>query len=150
MKTKNPPKKYIVSVSPEIIKDINDEYEILDIKNIHKLKKNSVSDLYFSDVLDYLSNNQAINSLFDQIKDKLCANASIHIQGTDIQCISSALVYGQITNTIFNMVVFGEGKRSIHSMQEIKKIILETGFLKINEIKFLNGIQYYIECQKIS
>lgn len=149
MKTKSQPKKYILTISKENIESTLDDYEVLELKNIHKMKKGSVCDLYIVDILDYFSNQERVLELITQIKDKLSENAKVYIQGNDIRSVAASLVYGQITNIMFNLLVFGQEKRAMFSMSEIRQIIKSCGFLKINETKFLNGIQYYFECQKI-
>lgn len=152
MKTKNKTKickKYLLVLSKDTIESVVDDYEILEIKNIHKAKKGSISDLYIVDLLDYFPNQESIKEFISQIKDKLSTDAKVYIQGNDIRSVAASLVYGQITNTIFNLLVFGDSKRAVFSMSEIRNLLLSSGFLKINEVKFLNGIQYYFECQKI-
>lgn len=151
MKTKSQTKiskKYLLVLSKETVESVLDDYEILEVKNIHKIKKASISDLYMVDILDYFSNQEAIKELISQFKDKLSKDAKIYIQGNDLRSVAASLIYGQITNIMFNLLVFGNSKRSMYSMSEIRQIVLSSGFLKINEIKFLNGIQYYFECQK--
>lgn len=141
-------KIYLHYIEPQI--SIED-FKFYDAQKIDKLKDNSINDIFLNDLLDYNNSNDNI-TLLNKCIEKLKPNGKIHIQGFDTRAICHGLTYGQIDISLFKNLVFSNGKINIHSIEEIKNILNKEykNKLVIEKIKFLNGLQYYIECGKIT
>lgn len=124
-----------------------DGFEFYNASDIDKLKENSISEILLQDFLDF-NNDHDNNKILSDIVNKLKVGGILHIQSLDLRSLCNSLVYSQIDDNTFKAIVFGNGKTNLYSIPQIKELIKQTN-LKINKIKFLNGLQYYIECAKI-
>lgn len=124
------------------------DFEFIQLNTfLKKIKKSSVSEVIAHDLLDYTADVEKLEIL-EKINDKIINGGKIYIQGTDSKLLSHAYVYGQIDHQIFKAMIFGSGKRSVLSIDELKKIINQIQNLSIVQIKFINAVQYYVECEK--
>lgn len=126
-----------------------EDYQFIFLDKIEKkLKISSIDNIYIHDLLDYLNPNIVIEIL-KLIKSKLKKHGKLYIQGIDVKSLSSSLLYGQINLSTFRSMIYGIDfdKQSIYSIGEIKNIIHDLD-LRIDRIQFINGSQYYIECNK--
>lgn len=117
---------------------------------LKKAKKNSVSELFIYDLLDYCSDTEIVE-LITKLLMKLQSGGKLYIQGTDVKLLSSAYLYGQIDLAVYKAMVFGNKnlyKNNILNISTLKNLLTEINDLTVSEIKFINGIQYYIECTK--
>ena len=83
------------------------------------------------------------------IASKLKSKGKLHLQGTDANSLCCGVAYSQLDIMTFKTLLFGAKKNNIFNVTQIKKSI--ENYIKdveINKIKFLNGLQYYIECVK--
>ena len=62
---------------------------------------------------------------------------------------NSSLIYNNINSSIYKNILFNNNKKNIYSLGELKNIIGGIPGLKIDKCRFVNAIQYYIECVKI-
>jgi len=124
-------------------------FEFVNIEKLEKLKNNTYEEIVIQDVLEYYSDSDAVIVL-KEIANKLQANGKLHIQGLDSKALCYGIVYSQIDITSFKTFVFGIGKNNIYTIGQVKNFINNeiSSILKINKVKFLNGLQYYIECIK--
>lgn len=125
-----------------------DNFEFYDANKIKKLKNNSLEAIYIGDLLDYVNPNNSVE-LIATICSKLKSGGLLHIQSNDSRSLASALIYNNINNKIFKNMIFGSEKKTIYTLGELKQVINDVVELKVTKCKFLNAIQYYIECVKL-
>lgn len=124
---------------------LSDGFEFIHLSKIKKIKKNSVSELYLGDALDYLNYDEGL-ILLQEIATKLIHGGRLYIQAYDAKCLSASLVYNSINNAIYKNLLFNNGaKKNIYTLSEMKDILKSVIGGKINKCKFINGMQYYIE-----
>lgn len=124
-----------------------EEYEFFNIEKLKKIKKQSIGEFYISDVLDYILENDKIN-VFRSIVDKIEDGGKCYIQGTDARLLSEAFIYNQINIQTYKNILYYNSKCNIHTLGQLKDFISIFPDIKIDKIKFINGIQYFIECSK--
>lgn len=126
-----------------------DNFEFISLETFFKkYKKNeSCNDILISDLLEYFDETEAIE-IVSGIISKIKKNNKLYVQGTDVLSVCSSLINNQITPAMFNMIVYGLGKKNMFTIGTIKSI-LGSQNLEISQIKFINGINYYIECTKL-
>lgn len=124
-----------------------EKFEFYDLNDIKKIRRSSIDEIYIGDVLDYLDDDNTLILLHD-IHLKLRKGGKLYIQSNDSKCVAAALIYDNINSKIYKNIVFSYQKKNIFTLTEIKRIIGSIEGLKIDKCKFLNGVQYYIECQK--
>ena len=126
-----------------------DGFEFVNIEKIDKIKNNIYEEIIIQDVLEYHSDNNAV-ILLQKIASKLQTGGKLHIQGLDSKALCYGVVYSQLDVEAFKNFVFGSGKNNIYTINQIKGFIKNQAgeLLSINKIKFLNGLQYYVECIK--
>jgi|LakMenEpi08Jun12_1017391.scaffolds.fasta_scaffold01475_3 hypothetical protein len=126
-----------------------DNFEFIDLETFFKKhKKNeSCNDILISDLLEYFSEADSLEVL-SGILSKMKKGSRLYVQGTDILSVCSSLINNQITPSMFNMIVYGLGKKHMFTFGNIKSLLSGQN-LQINQIKFINGINYYIECTKL-
>lgn len=112
----------------------------------HK-KSESCNDVFISDLLEYFTDAESTEVL-GGIVDKIKKGKKLYIQGTDILNVCASFMNNQLTPTMFNMVIYGAGKKNMYTIGAIKSM-LSIENLEITQIKHTNGINYYIECVKI-
>lgn len=122
------------------------EFEFHSINDIKKLKNESAKEIAIQDLLEYYE-DKYVNSLLNEIVSKLENNGKLHIQGMDIRSLCSSFVYGQIDTIAFKSLIINN-KKNIYSISQIKNSIKQINGLEISKIKFINGLQYYLECIK--
>jgi hypothetical protein len=145
MKNKTKYKKYYIHINkPQI--EVND-FEFYEISKLNKLKDNSISEVLIYDLLEYI-NYVDIYEIFKTITEKVVVDGKIHIQGTDLKSLCLAVLDSQIDSNIFRSILFGLNKKNIMSLNDTRKLIDSFSNITVNKIKFLNGVQYYIECLK--
>lgn len=123
-------------------------FEFYDASKIDKIKENSLEEIIIQDLLEYFSDNDYIKILIN-IVSKLKPDGKLHIQGTDANSLCCGVAYSQIDVMTFKALLFGASKSNIFSLTQLKTQIEDNvKSIDINKIKFLNGLQYYIECVK--
>lgn len=143
-KTKNKKSLFLHIIEPSISID---GFEFYDAKKIKKIKKDSIEKIYVGDLFDYLLDDEILQYC-DEIILKLSKNGKLIIQATDPKCLASSLLYSNMHTGIYKNILYGFGKKNIHSLGEIKKLVLSSNQMKIDECRFINEIQYYLECSK--
>ena len=114
-------------------------------KKKHKKQKCSV---YIGDLLEYFDRNECLNIL-NQIVDKLGAGSKLYVQGVDSKSIAQSFASDELTEIMYNVMMYGLGKKNIFTFPTIKHLIKTIQTLEIHDIKFMNSINYYIECNKL-
>lgn len=118
---------------------------------LKKTKKSSVSEVFLYDLFDYTDQVDNLE-LLKSIVAKLKPGGKIYIQGTDAKLLSSAYLYGQMDIVLYRSMLFGGyagfDKKNIFTVSDIKNLISDIDNLKFSEIKYINAIQYYVECCK--
>ena len=123
-------------------------FEFFDVSKINKIKAMSLEEVIIQDLLEYFSDSEAVQLLVN-IASKLKSKGKLHLQGTDANSLCCGVAYSQLDIMTFKTLLFGAKKNNIFNVTQIKKSI--ENYIKdveINKIKFLNGLQYYIECVK--
>jgi len=124
-------------------------FEFVHIDKLDKIKNNSIEEIVIQDLLEY--HNDADNTgIINKLCAKLSVGGKIHIQGLDSKALCYGVTYAQIDTNTFRALVYGRGKNNMYNVSQIKNLIASefNTILSINKIKFINGIQYYIECEK--
>lgn len=134
---------FIHIIEPSVMLD---NFEFMSVSKIKKIKKNSIDEIYIGDLLDYLSSDDGL-IILQEIVTKLTSGGKLHIQSSDAKCLASALLYNNINITIYKGLLFNN-KKNIYTLTEIKNILSGIQNIKISKCKFINAIQYYIECFK--
>ena len=134
---------FIHIIEPSVMLD---NFEFMSVSKIKKIKKNSIDEIYIGDLLDYLSSDDGF-IILQEIVTKLTAGGKLHIQSSDAKCLASALLYNNINIAIYKGLLFND-KKNIYTLTEIKNILSGIQNIKISKCKFINAIQYYIECFK--
>jgi hypothetical protein len=70
----------------------------------------------------------------------------IIIQGIDIKSVSQSFANDEMSDILFNNLVYGQGKTCSISFFKMKYVVESIDNLKISSIKFMNSMYYYIEC----
>jgi hypothetical protein len=139
--------KYYIHLAPPITED--NQFKYINYADIDSIKKSSASEIFINDMLEYISAEES-KILLTKIKDKLCKNGLLHIQNTDIKGLSLNLIYDQINIDTYQTIMFsGISKKNIFCIDKMKRLISTIPDIKISKIKFLNGINFYVECTKI-
>jgi alkyl hydroperoxide reductase subunit AhpF len=118
---------------------------IKDFIDRKKNKKRIKSNIFLGDCLEYLGYTEATNLLEDLVST-IDSGYKIIVQGIDIKSISQSFANDEITDVLFNNLIYGQGKICSISFFKMKYIIENINNLKISSIKFMNSIYYYIEC----
>lgn len=137
-------KIYLHTIEPQIPVS---EFEFYNINDIKKLKTKSAKEITIQDLLEYYE-DKYINILLNDIISKLDINGKLHIQGLDIRSLCGGFVYGQVDISTFKSLIMGRGKKNIYSISQVKNILKDINNIEITKIKFINGLQYYLECVK--
>lgn len=123
------------------------EYKYVNYKDIDLIKKSSSSEIFINDLLEYLSVDEA-SVCIDKIKTKLSKTGLLHLQNIDLKTFCLNIAYDQITSDLFNNIILeGVPKKHIYNLDSLKKLITSKGLI-ISKFRFLNGINFYIECAK--
>lgn len=142
----NSPNKtlYLHIIEPE---KLSEQFKFLSVKDFLKKKKIKDSDIFIGDLLEYFSHDASLD-IFNNIVEKLSTGFKLLIQGVDIRSIANSFSMDEMNETIFNMLVYGNGKKQSISFYKMKNIIHARANIEIDSIKFMNSINYYIECVK--
>lgn len=148
LKTKKPKlskKLYIHHIEPQVKLD---NFEFYPLGKIHKIKNESLEEVIIQDALEYFNDSDAV-MILNTIISKLENGGKLHIQGLDSKALCYGVVYSQVDISTFKVLVYGIGKTNIYTISQVKNLIASlSAHISINKIKFLNGLQYYIECIK--
>jgi len=104
----------------------NTEYKYINYADLDSIKKSSCSEIFINDLLEYLSEEEASKCL-DKIKTKLSKKGLIHIQNIDLKGFCLNIAYDRLNS--------------------LKELLISKN-LVISKVRFLNGINFYIECTK--
>lgn len=122
-----------------------DSFDFVDVNKIDKIKDSSYEEIIIQDLLEYYNDSNAM-LLLNKIVSKIKPGGKLHIQGLDSKALCYGVVYSQVDTMTLKMLLFGAGKSNVYTLSQIKSLISsEIARIKINKIKFLNGLQYYIE-----
>jgi effector-binding domain-containing protein len=126
-----------------------DGFKFLELSTyLKKIKKNSSGDIFIGDLLEYFSvleTTQVLNELIS----KLSSESKIFIQGIDAKSVAYNFATDQIDSNMFISLLYNNGtKKTVFTFPNIKYIIKNIDGIEITNIKFINSINYYIECQK--
>ena len=126
-----------------------ENFDFIDLEAFFKKHKKdeSCNDILISDLLEYFNETEGLEVL-SGLLSKMKKGGKLYVQGTDILSVCSSLINNQITPSMFNMIVYGLGKKHMFTVGSIKSLLSGQN-LQINQIKFINGINYYIECTKL-
>lgn len=124
-----------------------DKFEFFELKDIKKIRRSSIDEIFIGDLLDYLDDDSAIIILNDLCL-KLKKGGKLYLQSNDVKCVAAALIYDNINTKIYKNIIFSYQKKNIFTLSEIKRMLNSIESLSIERCKFLNGVQYYIECHK--
>jgi hypothetical protein len=127
--------------------NIPNNFEFLSIKEFLKKKKKKYQDIFIGDLLEYFTNDTSADIL-KTIVSKLDKGKKLYIQGVDIKAVVNSFVMDEMGEMVFDMLVFGNGKKQTVSFYKAKTLIDTIPELEILSIKFINSIHYYIECEK--
>lgn len=115
---------------------------------LKKFKKNSSNDIFIGDLLEYFPANETIN-VINELVAKLSINQKLYIQGIDAKSVSYSFATDQMDSTMFATLLYNNGtKKTTFTFPNMKYILSNINDLKITNIKFINSVNYYIECQK--
>jgi hypothetical protein len=135
---------YLHIIEPE---NTPENFEFLSVKEFLKKKKKKYQDIFIGDLLEYFTND-ACTDLIKNIVSKIDKGNKLYIQGVDIKAVSNSFIMDEMGETVFNILVFGNGKKQTVSFYKAKSLIDTIPELEILSIKFMNSIHYYIECEK--
>lgn len=139
-------KAYIHAIEPKI--SIT-EFEFCNIDLLKKMKDSFSREIAIQDLLEYYE-DKYILQILNEIISKLQDNGKLHIQGLDIKSLCNSVASGQIDILTFKTLLLSSGKKNFYSVLQIKSILKNIPNIEITKIKFMNGLQYYLECTKKS
>jgi len=123
-------------------------FEFYDVSKLDKIKDSYLDEVIIQDLLEHFPDTESI-PILRKIISKIKQNGKIHIQGTDANALCCGVAYSQIDIMTFKSLLFGNNKINIFNLAQLKKQIQDNiKNIDINKIKFINGLQYYIECVK--
>jgi len=122
------------------------ESEFVNINEIDKLDNEGCDLIYMSDVLDYISYNEA-TSLLDHVFSKLSASGEIIIQSVDLYHLASAIVFDNIDIETSKLILYGNNKKNIFTIYDIQTELANRK-IDIVEQKYVNIFEYYIRAKK--
>ena len=140
-------KYYLHIIEPD---NLLSNYEFIELNDfLKKHKKNPSGDLFIGDLIEYYPAQDGY-ALLESIIQRLGQNKKIILQGVDARAVANNFIMDQISLNFYNALIYGAGKKTIHTMPSIKNILITFNkSIKIEKIQFLNSIHYYIECSKI-
>lgn len=124
-----------------------EKFEFFDIKDIKKIRRSSIDEIFIGDLMDY-ADDENTTALLNEISLKLKKGGKLYLQSNDTKCVASALIYDNINTKIFKSIIFSYQKKNIFTLAEIKRMLSSIESINIAKCRFLNGVQYYIECHK--
>jgi len=146
MKNNSTKNYFLHCVQPE--RDIQDlEFVHIDRFLKKKSKNKNVNSVFIGDLLEYFDYDDA-SIVISDILNKLEPGTTLIIQGIDSKSICQSFGSDELLPPIFNMLIYGKGKKSIFTFPTIKYIVESKENLEVSKIKFLDSIHYYIECIK--
>ena len=139
------PKKYFIHYNKPPV-DISG-FDFYDFAKLNKIKDSTIKEIFIYDLLEYVP-FMDVHSIYNELLDKLEPNGLLHIQGTDSKSLCLSLLSSQIDNNAFRSMIFGAKKINIMSFNELRKLLESNGKAYITKTKFINALQYYVECCK--
>jgi len=118
---------------------------IKDFVDRKKNKKRVKSNIFLGDCLEYLGYTE-IGDLIEDLVSSIDSGYKIIIQGIDIKSVSQSFANDEMSDILFNNLVYGQGKTCSISFFKMKYVVESIDNLKISSIKFMNSMYYYIEC----
>jgi hypothetical protein len=122
------------------------EFSFLSVDKLETLDNNSVQEFFILDLLEFFEDNH-IDYFLSVIYSKLTNNGKLIIQGLDAYNLCSSMVYKQIDLDTFRALIFSFGKKNIFNIARLDSFIKNNGF-SIEQKKFINGLQYYMQYTK--
>lgn len=119
------------------------EFNFLSVDKLETLDNNSVQEFFLLDLLEFFEDNH-IDQFLSVIYSKLINNGKLIIQGLDAYNLCSSMVYKQIDLDTFRALIFSFGKKNIFNIARLDSFIKSNGF-SIEQKKFINGLQYYVQ-----
>lgn len=113
-----------------------------------KIKNNSCAEIFIGDLFDYMSLDD-ISNFLDTIISKLSDKGKIMIQSVDARSLCYSFAIDQADLNLFNAMAYGNGKQRLSTLSQIRNIVNTKNQIKVQKIKFINGINFYIECEKL-
>lgn len=142
---KIPSKVFLHFIEPQIKLE---GFEFYDVSKLDKIKDSYFDEVIIQDLLEHFSDAESI-PILRKIISKTKQDGKIHIQGTDANALCCGVAYSQIDIVTFKTLLFGANKINIFNLAQLKKQIQDNiKDIDLNKIKFINGLQYYIECIK--
>lgn len=115
------------------------------IQDIENIPENSIDNIILQDSLDYMiEDNDA--ELLSNIRSKLVANGTLHIQSIDMKQFAIAIAFDDIEYGLAKKILYPY-KRSIRSMKEIENLLIKHNFTIQNK-QYINIFEYYILASK--
>jgi hypothetical protein len=127
------------------------EQKIQNFKFIHfndftkKRNKKQKYNLYVGDLLEYFDKSDSLE-VIKSIVEKLESGSQLHIQGVDAKSVAQSFASDELTETMYSVLMYGLGKKNIFTFPSIKNLIKHIDHLEIVNIRFMNAINYYLEC----
>lgn len=118
-------------------------YESLD--NFLSADNNTIEEIMITDLLDYYL-EPVVPKVLKEIINKMQSSSKLHIQSVDINLISTSLASGDIEDSAIKSILYPY-RRSIHTMQDIEKLLLENKCIILNK-KYINMFEYFILAEK--
>ena len=128
--------------------EIPDAYREINLENfIEEIDESSVDEIFIKDILGNINDHQIIDFL-STIEEKMKINAIIHIQDIDIEqfClyISNQILPIKMKNLLYN------NRNNVWYMQQIVDSIRTIKNLKILQLHYINGYEFYVRAEKIN
>lgn len=118
-------------------------FDFFDVKQLKKIKKKSVEEIYIGDLLDYIDQDNCA-SLLAEIISKISSGGKLYIQGIDAKALASAFVYNHINIDIYKNLLYNN-KTNIHTLGYLRNLLSRFGGIEISKCRYINNMQYYIE-----
>lgn len=115
------------------------------ISNIDTHQDGSIDTIIIHDLLDLYENNN-INTILNNIKTKIKPGGNLILQSIDLKQMSIAIAFNNIDLQIIKNLLY-PFRKSIYTLHEIEKILIDHGFNIINK-RYINLFEYYLVVQK--
>lgn len=116
------------------------------IKELDNYSDTSITSIVLQDILDYIAYENII-PIIELCFKKLDTNGLISVQGIDMHKIASSITFHEIEHDTAKKILYNNNKRSIHSRNDICKILKSCGFI-IETQQYINMFEYFIEAKK--
>lgn len=120
-------------------------YQLCKYDELEKIKDNSLTDIFITDLLDYYTDNQ-IPNIIESIISKLANNGILHIQSIDLEQFAIYLTH-KVIPIEHKKMLFGN-KNNIQTLSLISNLIIyKYPNIKILLRQYINGYEYYLKLQ---